>query len=104
MKNNKVGFGIIGLGQISKTHARALQNQEDCYLVGGFHKNAEKADAWAAENACRAFYSLESMLADPEIDAVSITTPSGYHLDPALAAIRAGKHVLIEKPMEITEE
>ena len=47
MKNNKVGFGIIGLGQISKTHARALQNQEDCYLVGGFHKNTEKADAWA---------------------------------------------------------
>ena len=104
MKNNRVGFGVVGLGQISKTHANALRGQEDCYLVGGFHKNPEKADKWAAENNCRAFYSLEDMLADPEIDAVSITTPSGYHLDPALAAIRAGKHVLIEKPMEITEE
>ncbi|MBO7728879.1 MAG: Gfo/Idh/MocA family oxidoreductase, partial [Oscillospiraceae bacterium] len=70
----------------------------------GFHKDPQKADKWAADNGCRAFYSLEEMLADPEIDAVSITTPSGYHLDPALAAIRAGKHVLIEKPMEITEE
>ena len=104
MKNNRVGFGVVGLGQISKTHANALQGQEDCYLVGGFNKNPEKADKWASENNCRAFYSLEDMLADPEIDAVSITTPSGYHLDPALAAIRAGKHVLIEKPMEITEE
>ena len=102
--NNRVGFGVVGLGQISKTHAAALQGQEDCYLVGGFHKNREKADQWAAVNNCRAFYSLEEMLADPEINAVSITTPSGYHLDPALAAIRAGKHVLIEKPMEITEE
>ena len=104
MKNDRVGFGIVGLGQISGTHALALQDQEDCYLVGGFHKDHEKADSWAAENRCRAFYSLEELLADPEIDAVSITTPSGVHLDPALAAIRAGKHVLIEKPMEITEE
>ena len=104
MKNNRVGFGIVGLGQISKTHARALQDQEDCYLVGGFHKNPEKAEKWAAENNCRAFTSLDEMLADPEIDAVSITTPSGSHMEPALAAMRAGKHVLIEKPMEITED
>ena len=99
-----IGFGIVGLGQISGTHAAALQEQEDCCLVGGFHKNRDKANLWASEHKCRAFYSLEEMLADPEIDAVSITTPSGCHLDPALAAIRAGKHVLIEKPMEITEE
>jgi len=101
---NRIGFGIVGLGQVSGTHAAALQGQEDCYLVGGFHHNREKADQWASAYGCRAFYSLEEMLADPEIDAVSVTTPSGYHLEPALAAIRAGKHVLIEKPMEITEE
>lgn len=100
----RIGFGIVGLGSVSGTHAKALRDQQDCYLVGGFHKNREKADQWASENHCRAFYSLQEMLADPEIDAVSITTPSGYHLDPALAAIRAGKHVLIEKPMEITED
>ena len=102
--DKRIGFGIVGLGSVSGTHAKALRDQQDCYLVGGFHKNREKADQWASENHCRAFYSLQEMLADPEIDAVSITTPSGYHLDPALAAIRAGKHVLIEKPMEITED
>ena len=104
MKDNKVGFGIVGLGVISHVHALALQNQKDCYLRGGVHQNREKADNWADEHQCKAFYSLEEMLADPEIDAVSITTPSGSHLEPALAAIRAGKHVLIEKPMEITED
>lgn len=105
MKDGKVGFGIIGLGMISETHYAALQNQENCYLVGGFNKNREKADAWASKHGCcKAFYSLEDLLADPEVDAVSIATPSGKHFEPALAAIRAGKHVLIEKPMEITEE
>lgn len=100
----RIGFGIVGLGQISGTHAAALQGQENCYLVGGFHKSREKTDQWASTHKCRPFYSLEEMLADPEIDAVSVTTPSGAHLDPALAAISAGKHVLIEKPMEIAEE
>ncbi len=104
MVNGKIGFGIVGLGSISQTHALALRQQPDCCLVAGFHKNREKAEKWAAEYGCRAYCSLEDLLSDPEIDAVSITTPSGSHLDPALAAIRAGKHVMIEKPMEITEE
>ena len=104
MKNGKIGFGIIGLGMISETHAAALQNQEDCYLYGCFNSKKEKADAWAEKHGCKAFYTLEDMLADPEIEAVSVATPSGLHFDCALAAIRAGKHVLIEKPMEITEE
>lgn len=105
MKNGKVGFGIIGLGVISQTHYQALQNQPDCYLVGCFDVVPGRAAAWAAEHGnCKAFDKLEDMLNCPEIDAVSITTPSGFHLDPALAAINAKKHVLIEKPMEITEE
>ena len=104
MKDNKVGFGIIGLGMISETHYRALQYQDNCYLAGCYNRSPEKAKKWAAEHNCRAFSSLYEMLADPEIDAVSIATPSGMHFEPALAAIRAGKHVLIEKPMEITEE
>ena len=61
MKNDRVGFGIVGLGHISGTHALALQDQEDCYLVGGFHKDHEKADSWAAENRCRAGRSCARM-------------------------------------------
>ena len=104
MKDGKIGFGIIGLGMISETHAAALKDQPDCYLYGCFNSKKEKADKWAEAHGCKAFYTLESLLADPEIDAVSVATPSGLHFDAALAAIRAGKHVLIEKPMEITEE
>lgn len=104
MTDNKLGFGIIGIGMISETHAAALKDQEDCYLRACFNSKREKAEKWAADHGCKAYWSLDEMLADPEIDAVSIATPSGLHFEPALAAIRSGKHVLIEKPMEITEE
>ena len=104
MKNGKLGFGIIGIGMISETHAAALAEQENCYLYGCFNAKKEKAERWAEAHHCKAFCDLAEMLADPEVDAVSIATPSGLHFDSALAAIRAGKHVLIEKPMEITEE
>ena len=60
----RIGFGIVGLGQVSGTHAAALQGQEDCCLVGGFHKNREKADQWASEHGCRAFHTLEELLAE----------------------------------------
>lgn len=104
MKDGKIGFGLVGLGLISKTHYLALQNQKDCYLAGCFDVVPGKAKVWAADHGCKAYEKFEDMLADPEIQAVSITTPSGYHLQPALQAIRAGKHVLIEKPMEIKED
>src|SRR5690606_28054169 len=48
--------------------------------------------------------SLEQMLADPEVDAITICSPSGAHLEPALAAAAAGKHIIVEKPLEITTE
>ena len=104
MTKDKLGFGIIGIGMISETHAAALKNQEDCCLYACFNAKQEKAEKWALDHNCKAYWNLNDMLADSEIDAISIATPSGCHFEPALAAIRAGKHVLIEKPMEITED
>lgn len=104
MKDNKIGFGIVGIGVISVTHAAALAALDDACLVACFNKNMEKAQKWADAHDCKAYDDYAAMLADPDIDAVCICTPSGSHLEPALQAIRAGKHVLIEKPMEITEE
>ena len=104
MKDGKIGFGIVGIGVISVTHAAAIAALDDAYLVACFNKNMEKAQKWADAHGCKAYDSLDAMLADPEIDVVCICTPSGSHLEPAMACIHAGKHVLIEKPMEITEE
>jgi len=97
-----IGFGIIGTGMISSFHARALADVRGANLVACYNRTAEKAHSFAKEQDCTAYDSLDAMLADPQVNAVTIATASGAHLDPAVAAARAGKHVIIEKPLEIT--
>ena len=53
-------------------------------------------------NNCQPYTDLDAMLADPKVDIVTIATPSGAHMEPAVAAAKAGKHVIVEKPLEIT--
>lgn len=98
------GFGIIGTGVVSHIHAAAIRDIPNARLEGVFNINAEKADAFAALHACTARPTLDALLSDPAIDIVCICTPSGAHLDVALSCIRAGKHCLIEKPLEVTTE
>ncbi len=97
-------FGIIGAGLIADFHARAIGNIDNAELAGFFDIVPERSQKLAEKFSAKAFESLEEMLGDKQIDAVSIATASGAHLDPALAAARAGKHVLCEKPLEITLE
>ncbi|WP_153558266.1 Gfo/Idh/MocA family protein [Roseimaritima sediminicola] len=99
-----VGFGIVGCGMIANFHARALADATGAQLLGCTSNRRESAEKFAAEHGGQAFDSLEEMLAAPGIDAVAICTPSGNHLDPGLAAAAAGKHVFVEKPLEITVE
>ena len=101
----KVGFGIIGLGVIAETHFIAIENNENCEFIAAFDAVEGKAKAFCERHGKgKAYDDLESFLSDHEIEAITIATPSGYHLDPALAAIKHKKHVIIEKPMEITPE
>jgi UDP-N-acetyl-2-amino-2-deoxyglucuronate dehydrogenase len=96
------GFGIVGCGMISNFHARAIADLRGGRLIACHDAVPQAADRFAAEQQCRAYHRLADMLADPAIDIVTIATPSGAHMDPALAAARAGKHVVVEKPLEIT--
>jgi len=98
------GFGIIGTGMIADFHARAIGDLPNARLVGGCDIDRERADKFAERHHCRAFYDFEAILADPNIDVVTICTPSGLHMEPAIAAARHGKHVVCEKPLEITLE
>ena len=100
----KLGFGIIGLGSISNVHATAIKEIEGCRLVAGFHLREERANEFAKKHNCRAYTDLDAFLADPEIDIVTIASPSGLHLDGALASAKAKKHLIVEKPLEITKE
>ncbi len=97
-----LGFGIIGCGMISSFHARAIADVRGAKLVGGYDALPAAADKLASGFGCKAYYRLKDMLADPAINVVTIGTPSGAHLEPAVAAARAGKHVIVEKPLEIT--
>ncbi|MDZ4778673.1 MAG: Gfo/Idh/MocA family oxidoreductase [Planctomycetia bacterium] len=96
------GFGIVGVGMIAKFHARAIADVRGAKLVGCYGRRPEAAKAFAAEQGCEAFASLDAMLANPQLDVVTICTPSGAHLEPAVQAAKAGKHVIVEKPLEIT--
>ena len=98
-----LGFGLVGTGLIAGFHARAIARARGARLLGVAGSSPEKAEAFArAQAAPFATGSVSELVARPEIQVVCITTPSGAHLGPALAAIGAGKHVVIEKPIEIT--
>ena len=96
------GFGIVGTGMIAHFHAKAIQAMAGGRVVACFNQNVEKANAFATEYGCTAYSTLDELLADQEVGVVTICTPSGAHRDPAIAAANAGKHVVVEKPLEIT--
>lgn len=96
------GFGIIGCGMISRFHAKAIAELRPATLVACQDSILPAAEKLAAETGCRAHGTIRELLADPKVDVVTICTPSGAHMEPAIAAARAGKHVIVEKPLEIT--
>jgi len=96
------GFGIIGCGMIAHFHARAINDIRGAKVVACYDSFPAAADKLAATFGCKAYHKLDQMLADPQVTVVTIGTPSGAHMEPAVAAARAGKHVIVEKPLEIT--
>jgi UDP-N-acetyl-2-amino-2-deoxyglucuronate dehydrogenase len=96
------GFGIVGCGMISNFHAKAIADVRGAKLVACFDTREASAAKFAADNGCKAYTDLNAMLADPKVQIVTIATPSGAHMEPAVAAARARKHVIVEKPLEIT--
>lgn len=97
-----IGFGIVGCGMISDFHARAIGDIRGAKLVACCSNRLESAQKLADEYGATAYASVKAMLADPAVDVVSICTPSGAHMEPAIAAANAGKHVVVEKPLEVT--
>jgi predicted dehydrogenase len=101
-KSRGFGFGIIGCGMIANFHARAIGDIRAAKVMACYDTVPAAADRFAAAQGCRAYHELKHLLADPAVDVVTVGTPSGAHLEPAVAAARAGKHVIVEKPLEIT--
>lgn len=104
--NAKTGlrWGLIGASNIAKNWlVKSIDNNADCTLGAVYSRSAERArDYAAAVGAPRSYSSLEAILADPDIDAVYISTTNEKHCEEAIAAARAGKHILCEKPLAIS--
>jgi UDP-N-acetyl-2-amino-2-deoxyglucuronate dehydrogenase len=100
----EIRFGIVGCGMISEFQADALKKVPGA-RVAAFCDTVEAAARDRSRQFGGAVYSdYRELVKSPEIDAISICTPSGAHLEPALAAAAAGKHVMVEKPIEVTPE
>src|SRR5256714_9169429 len=97
-----IGFGIIGCGMISRFHAKAVPAIRGAKVAACLDSSTSAADKFGAEIGCKIYHDLNKMLADKSVDVVTICTPSGVHMEPAVAAAKAGKHIIVEKPLDIT--
>ena len=99
-----VGFGVIGLGNWGQMHVAAFEGHPQANVVAVCDANGERAAETARKHDVPGSYDrVEDMLNDPAVEAVSIATPDFAHTEVALAAIGAGKHVLVEKPLATTQ-
>lgn len=102
---SKIGIGIIGTGFGQIIHIPALQIHPDTEVVAVYHRDRSKAqqiaDKFGIAHACD---RIADLLAIPEVDAVTISTPPSFHYEQAKAAIEARKHVLLEKPVTMNAQ
>ena len=99
MSNKSLGIAFIGAGEISILHGRAVREIPDAHLVGLWNRTESRAIERAEEEGCRRFATPEELVNDPEVDAVIICTNLETHLEYAELAMKAGKDVLVEKPL-----
>jgi UDP-N-acetyl-2-amino-2-deoxyglucuronate dehydrogenase len=102
--NGKMRFGILGCGVIGPHHAKAIAGLEEAELALVADEIPDRARELAEEYGCDWTADASELLTGPGVDAVCVCTPSGIHADAAVAALEAGKHVVIEKPLDVTVE
>src|SRR6266852_4962067 len=101
-----LGFAIVGCGMIARFHARALAEIPGARLVAlvSRHEANARALAETIDHDCDVYSDVRSLLERRDVNVVIVTTPSGAHMEPAVMAAQAGKHIVVEKPLEITLE
>src|SRR5436190_4212788 len=103
-ESRALGWGLVGASTVARGYmVRAINAQRDSHVVALTSRDPARGLAFAAEQRIGHLHeSLDALLADPEVDVVYISTTNELHHPQALAAIRAGKHVLCEKPLALT--
>jgi len=100
----KLKFAIVGVGAVASHHIKALRQIEAAEAVAVCRRNEEKAKEFARQFNVDWTTDYQELLEDPDIDVIDVTLPSGMHADIGIAAARAGKHVIVEKPIDVTLE
>lgn len=99
----KIGIAIIGLGPASLPHSKSLLDLADRSQVRwAVSRSRARADAFSQQFPFPVTTDLDAVLADPAVDAAIVLTPPSSHLDASARCLEAGKHVLVEKPLELT--
>lgn len=101
---NELGVGIIGTGWVAGSHLQAFEANPHTEVRGMVSRDKARAQAKAAEHQlthCRAYDRLEEMLASPDIHIVSIATPHHLHVEQGVQSAKAGKHLMLEKPVAL---
>ena len=101
---SEIGFGIIGCGNISSIHAQAIQAIPQARLRAFHSRSQPRAEKMARKFGVDLEQDLDRFLARQDIQVISLCTPSGTHAELGIRAARAGKHVIVEKPIDVTME
>lgn len=101
----RLRVGIVGVGTIAELHAKGYEQDKRAQIVAVCDRNEDLAIRRALDWGASAYYTdFDEMLRNPEIDAIEIITPNYLHARQAIAALRAGKHVSVERPIAVTIE
>jgi UDP-N-acetyl-2-amino-2-deoxyglucuronate dehydrogenase len=104
MTTEQIGFGVVGCGLIGRVQAEAIQSIAGARLVAVCGRDAGRTAEFAAGFGAAAYTEYDAFLAHPDLQVVNVCTPSGWHAAQGIRAAEAGKHVLVEKPIEISLE
>ena len=97
-----LSVGVIGAGGIAQSHMRAIEMNDNIRLVAAMDVVAERVKAAVEKYGCKGYGNVDDLLGDPKVEAVHVCTPHNLHIDHVVAAARAGKHVIVEKPMGLS--
>lgn len=100
--NKKIGIALVGVSEIGHQHAKAIQEIEDSRLIGIFSRDWQRAKDFAAKYGIKAYQGYDELLADSAVDIVDIVNIPSQHAFYGILAARAGKHIIVEKPMDIS--
>ncbi|MGQ9733318.1 MAG: Gfo/Idh/MocA family protein, partial [Candidatus Zipacnadales bacterium] len=102
--NDTVGFGIVGCGLVSDFHGKGIADLSQARVVCATDIDTSRAEQFVSKYGGTVVASVEEVCAHPEVDIVSVLTPNAHHAEPVICAAKHGKHVIVEKPPEMTLE